>query len=93
MVTTLIFLLDTIGRITEERLSGAVILLILISDLVSIMMAIITFTTRYEKRLIPTIAVIFTVLNTGVIFYGSVQSLFRKEFHFGSFYATNEQVT
>ncbi len=69
MVTTLIFLLDIIGRITEERLSGAVILLILIGDLVSIIMAIITFTTKYEKRLIPAIAIIFTVLNTGVIIF------------------------
>lgn len=67
IVTILMFLLDPIGIGTDERLSGVTILFIFVGTAVSLLMGIISFGSKNEKKLIPAIAAIFTVFNVSVI--------------------------
>ncbi|MBB2483539.1 hypothetical protein H5P36_25735 [Bacillus sp. APMAM] len=68
-VTLLMFLLDPIAQITNEGATGVVLALILIVTIVSIVMAIIAFSAKKERKLIPSIALIFTVFNLAIIIF------------------------
>lgn len=63
------FLLDPIGVATEEKLSGFIIILILVGNVVSVLMGILTFTSKDERKLIPIIAAIFTFYNLAVVIF------------------------
>ncbi|MDW0110951.1 hypothetical protein [Sporosarcina aquimarina] len=69
IVTILMILLDPIAVATKEKLTGLIILLILIGNVVSILMGILTFTYKYERKWIPSIAAIFTFFNVGVMIF------------------------
>ncbi|MBD7985674.1 hypothetical protein H9649_13850 [Sporosarcina sp. Sa2YVA2] len=69
VVTILMFLLDPIGVATKEKLTGLIILLILVGNVVSVLMGILTFTSKYERKLIPSIAAIFTFFNVVVVIF------------------------
>lgn len=69
IVTVLMILLDPIGVATKEKLTGVIIFLILAGNVVSVLLGILTFTSKYERKLIPSIAAIFTFLNIGVMIF------------------------
>ncbi|PPA71067.1 hypothetical protein [Jeotgalibacillus proteolyticus] len=66
-------------RLTSERAAGPIILVILAGSVFSIALAILTFSDKLEKKLIPGMALFLTVVNWCVIlfFYGLAQTLLR----------------
>jgi len=54
---------------TEERLSGIIILFIFVGAIVSVLLGIISFASKRERKLIPCIAGILTVFNVSVIIF------------------------
>lgn len=69
MVTILMFLLDPIAVATEENLTVVIMLFILVGNVVSVLMGILTLTSKYERKLIPDIAAIITFFNVGVVIF------------------------
>ena len=69
IVTVLMILLEPIGIATKEKLTGSIIFLILAGNLVSVLLGVLTFTSKDERKLIPSIAAVFTFLNVGVVIF------------------------
>jgi len=67
--TLFMFLLDPVAQVTNEGVAGVILVLILIATFVSIVMAIITFSSKREKKIIPSIALILTVFNLAIIIF------------------------
>jgi len=69
MVPILMFLLDPIAIATDEKLTGVIILLILAGIILSIIMGIISFISKHERKEIPYIATMITFFNIEVIIF------------------------
>lgn len=62
-------LLDPISQAASETISNIVASLIIVGLFVSVVMVGVTFFSKREKKLIPIIALIITLLNIGVIIF------------------------
>lgn len=62
-------LLNPVGRSTSETVTDIIAVFIIVGLIVSIVMSVITFISKREKKLIPSIALVITLLNIGVIIY------------------------
>ncbi|MFS0820909.1 hypothetical protein [Bacillus sp. 1P02SD] len=69
LVTLTWFLLDPIAQVTNEGATGFMLVFILFGTIISLILAIVTFFTKNEKKLLPSIALILTLVNAGVIIF------------------------
>ncbi|MCF3942705.1 hypothetical protein [Oceanobacillus alkalisoli] len=70
IITSLsMILLDPLSQATSETISDIVASFIIVGLFVSVVMIGVTFFSKREKKLIPTIALIITLLNIGVIIF------------------------
>jgi hypothetical protein len=69
LVTLTMLLLDPIAMLTSETITPVLIAIILIGDLIAIFMAFITFRSAPDKKILPIIAAILTILNSTTILF------------------------
>lgn len=69
LVTLTWFLLDPIAQVTNEGATGFMIGFIILGTIVSFVLAIVTFFTKNEKKVLPSIALILTLANAGVFVF------------------------
>ena len=62
-------LLDLIGNATDVKFTGAWILLIILSLVVSVVIGIIAFSSKSEGKIIPIIASVLTVINVSIVVF------------------------
>lgn len=67
VVSLSMVLLDPISVATTEQVGTAIIMFIPIGTLISIILAILTFVTKNEKKHIAFIALFVTLINVGII--------------------------
>ncbi|MEJ8767023.1 hypothetical protein WKU33_14370 [Oceanobacillus sp. HCA-5259] len=70
IVTSLsMILLGPVAQSSSETVTDIIAIFIIVGLIVSIVMSIVTFVSKREKKLIPSIALVITLLNIGVIIY------------------------
>jgi hypothetical protein len=67
LATLSMFLLDPISQVANKSVMNVVAILIIAGLIVSVVMAVVTFSLKKERKLIPGFALILTIFNTGVI--------------------------
>lgn len=67
LVTAAMFLLDPIARVTSESVTPVILAFIGLGTICSIIMAVFCFRTLNEKKTIPILGLIFTILNVFLI--------------------------
>lgn len=70
IVTSLsMILFDPLVQATSETVADIIASFIIVGLIASILMSILTFVSKREKKLIPSIALVMTLLNIGFIIY------------------------
>ncbi|MBY7142541.1 hypothetical protein KFZ56_05500 [Virgibacillus sp. NKC19-3] len=67
VVTLSMFLLDPISQVANKTVYDMVASFILVGLPVSLIMAVVAFSSKKERKLIPVIALLLTIFNVAVI--------------------------